>query len=293
MNSWKRLIIVSALTLLAGCLAWLGVRKMADRSIIYVFTDPKVVDWSRFGLKDVGHKRQHAGTLFGLFPSLLCPAADHYIHDEKNMGELRVVVLSGVRVFPEMGAQKAQVMRMLVSWLKNDDGFDVFAAQDLGAYGKAATPALIEAWNRKGSLGFTCQVADSMVRVGDPSFIPVLQESFEKDKSFNPVLSKEDKEESGKALYACIALYEITREDRYKIYLEKVLHRGAKSSKLLTIMSMGSTEVFPLGFSAKETMIHFLQMALKDRDPLVRKFAKEHLEMIEKDLKKQAAKAGT
>jgi hypothetical protein len=132
-----------------------------------------------------------------------------------------------------------------------------------------------------------------MVRVGDPSFIPVLQESFEKDKSFNPVLSKEDKEESGKALYACIALYEITREDRYKIYLEKVLHRGAKSSKLLTIMSMGSTEVFPLGFSAKETMIHFLQMALKDRDPLVRKFAKEHLEMIEKDLKKQAAKAGT
>ena len=293
MNSWKRLIIVSALTVLASCLAWLGVRKLADHYILYVFTDPKVVDWSRFGLKDVNHKRQQAGKLFALFPSLLCPAADHYIHDEKNMGELKVLVLAGVRNFPEMGAKKTQVMRMLVSWLKNDDGFDVFAAQDLGAYGKAATPALIEAWKRKGSLGFSGQVADSMVRVGDPCFIPVLQESFEKDKSFIPVLSKEDKEESGKALYACIALYEITREDRYKLYLEKVLLRGAKSSKLLAIMSMGSSEVFPLGFSANETMIHFLQMALKDRDPMVRKFANEHLERLEKNLKKQTTKAGT
>lgn len=251
--------------------------RLADDSVLFYVLPSETL--SKFGFEKIKIKKMTANLLFSAFPSLLCPATEDFIKNNKNSGEMKVGILYALPDFPtEHPEHRVCAKNILVNILKNDEVFGSLAALDLGYFGDDAAPALVEAWNKKGDLYTKSNIAQAMIRIGSKSFVPVLTESAKRDKSFRPVLSKSDKTESVEAVYAFVALYEITNDNEYKTYITKIFKKGARASRLSAIIFMGGTP-------ANENMIPFLRISLNDKDEAVRELAKKNIDLIENKLK--------
>ena len=250
--------------------------RLADDSVLFYALPSETL--SKFGFEKIKQKKMRADFLFNAFPSLMCPALKNYFKNDKNLGELKVVILYNFPNFPPKHHACAE--NILIDMLKNDMTFCPLAALMLGYFGEDAAPALIEAWSKKGDLFTKNNIASSMIRIGSKSFVPVLIESLKKDKSFSPAPLKVDKNETVEAVYALIALYEITNDNYYKAYITKVIKNGAEISRLFAIGFMD-------GSYAKENMIPFLRMGLKDKNKTARELAKKNIDLIENNLKVQ------
>jgi hypothetical protein len=273
-----KIAVLMGLIVLSAYMTRLGFSKLADQYVIYhIFTPDQLSNLSKLGVEHWRPKKICSDILFSVFPSMLCPAVKNYINDEKNNVELRAGVFSVLPDFPQKHRSCAE--EILVDNLKRD-GWDVLAALELGYFGKDAISPLTEAWKNGGSLGLKSSIAQSMIRIDDKSFIPVLTESLKRDKSFKPVLSKADKTETVEAVFSLIALYEITNDDKYKAYITRIFKNGAVVSRLSAIAFMD-------GFPAKENMIPFLRMGLNDKNKTARELSKKNIDMIEKNLKDQ------
>lgn len=199
-----------------------------------------------------------------------------------------MLVLFGVPTFVQIGADRNEVFKLLVRWLK-DNETDCYAARYLSDFGTDATPALIEAWQGPGSIVFKEDVAHSLVLIGDKSCIPVLLDSWSKNKSFQATLSAEEKQASGQPVFACLALYELTHEEKYKNYIERLLKNGNRISKMLAFTYMAGA-ISSHGVIVDANMVPFLKKGLKDKDPKVREIAQRNLADINKILNEGTVK---
>jgi hypothetical protein len=229
--------------------------KLAENYVVY-YTLPSDI-LLKFNLKNLEANKKRSNFLFSIFPSLLCPAIKEFINDKKFPGELRATVPFAFSDLP--ANQRTCCRNILVDKLNGSDGWEYIAAQALGYFGGEGSPALTAAWKAKRDVLMKMTIAQSMIRIGDKSSVPVLEESIKSDSFEN--------------VFALIALYEITTENKYKTQIEDVLKNGVFLNRALGIVMMN-------GHIANKNVLPFLKIGVIDKSSKIRKIAKKNINLI-------------
>lgn len=250
-----KLVMVASLVAFFVFATWLGLTRLAKSYLVFYVIPSNVLP--SYGFENWEVKKKRSELFFSMFPSLLCPAVKGFIDSKENKDELKAEILFDLLGLPIK--YRNCVESVLEDTLKNNESLNDFAAIALGHMGKDATPSLIEAWNGKGNFNFKSDIAASMIEIKDERVVPVLEES-----------SKMDSDET---VYAVMALYEITGEEKYKLQIISVLKSGSRRNRALAI-------TFMAGLSANKNMIPFLEISTRDKDEKLRKLAKNNINSI-------------
>jgi len=246
------------LTVLAVVLIFLvcfGLFKFASR-YVYFYVCPEEF-LKNGGVKNIDVNYKILSGMFSVFPPMFCPAVKDFLKNQKNDEGLRALTLSCLPFLPSK--YNHCVLEIETEYLNSTDTSDrPIAAQAIGFMGQNATPQLISAWKNGNDFLFKMQVAYSMLRIDDRSFIPVLESDIESD-------SKE-------AVIASVVLYEMTSDEKYKNRIFEILRNGSHDNRGLAIVFIGGID--------DKKLIPFLKQALKDKDEKLRATAEKNMNSI-------------